>query len=116
MNETPKVLVVDNGERKPDCALSAELGGLGYSSVTASLEAADDVLALIPYPAAILLQMPRDEGERRRFLALAQRLKAKIGDARIPVVMVEDAVLPAGGFAALLDTRFGGRAAARPDL
>ena len=44
MNDFPKVLVVDDGERTPDDALSAELAGLGYASVTASLEAAEDVL------------------------------------------------------------------------
>ncbi len=32
---------------------------LGYASVTASLEAADDVLAMMPNPAAVLLHVPR---------------------------------------------------------
>ena len=53
MNEFPKVLVVDNGERPLDRALSAELAELGFASVTVSREAADDVLALIRSPSAI---------------------------------------------------------------
>ena len=70
MNAMPKVLVVDSGERAPDGALSAELAGMGYASVTTPFEAADDVLALIPSPAAVVLQMPRhaDWAERKRFL------------------------------------------------
>ena len=56
MNGLQKILVVDNGERDPDGALSAELAGLGYSSVTAGVEAAEEVLAILPSPAAVVLQ------------------------------------------------------------
>ena len=66
MNGMQKVLVVDNGERAPDSALSAELAGMGYASVTAPFEAADDVLALIPSPAAVLLHMPQQEPQQTR--------------------------------------------------
>ena len=85
MTELQKVLVVDSGERAPDSALSSELAELGYASVTAPLEAADEVLAMIPSPAAIVLQMSRktDWAERRRFHALATRLRA----TGVPVIV-----------------------------
>jgi hypothetical protein len=89
MNGMQKVLVVDNGERAPDSALSAELAGMGYASVTAPFEAADDVLALIPSPAAVVLQMPlqADWSERRRFLELASRLRKTLASSRTPVIV-----------------------------
>ncbi len=89
MNGMQKVLVVDNGERAPDSALSAELAGMGYASVTAPFEAADDVLALIPSPVAVVLQMPvrADWSERRRFLELANRLRKTLASSRIPVIV-----------------------------
>ena len=89
MNGMPKVLVVDNGERAPDSALSAELAGMGYASVTTPFEAADDVLALIPSPAAVVLQMPHQAGwaERRRFLDLASRLRKNLADRDTPVII-----------------------------
>ncbi|WP_370644941.1 hypothetical protein [Microvirga sp. ACRRW] len=84
-----KVLVVDSGERAPDSALSAELAGMGYASVTAPFEAADDVLALIPSPAAVVLQMPQhaDWSERRRFLELATRLRKTLAETHTPVIV-----------------------------
>lgn len=89
MNGMQKVLVVDSGERTPDSALSAELAGMGYASVTAPFEAAGDVLALIPSPAAVVLQMPRqaDWSERRRFLELANRLRKSLASSRVPVIV-----------------------------
>lgn len=89
MNGMQKVLVVDNGERAPDSALSAELAGMGYASVTTPFEAADDVLALIPSPAAVVLQMPQhaDWSERRRFLELATRLRKTLADSHTPVIV-----------------------------
>ena len=91
MNDVPKVLVVDDGERSPDRALSAELAELGYASVTTSFEAAEDVLAVLPAPSAVLLQLPstNDTARRQRFRDLVERLKAKPALAGIPVVMVE---------------------------
>ncbi|WP_243368676.1 hypothetical protein [Microvirga solisilvae] len=89
MNGMQKVLVVDNGERAPDSALSAELAGMGYASVTTPFEAADDVLALIPSPAAVVLQMPRHANwsERRRFMELATRLRKTLAESQTPVIV-----------------------------
>ena len=89
MNGFQKVVVVDNGERALDSALSAELAGMGLASVTTSFEAADDVLALIPSPAAVVLQMPRKASwaERQRFLALADRLRTTLQASGIPVII-----------------------------
>ena len=118
MNEFPKVLVVDDGERPLDRALSAELAELGFASVTASHEAADDVLALIRSPSAILLQMPADRQSREyaSFLKLAERLKAS--DAvGVPVILVDLATsAQPGGYASLLEAHFGAQALARPGL
>src|SRR5215210_2153914 len=47
MGALQQVLVVDDGHRAIDHSLAAELAELGYASVTASLEAAEDVLAVI---------------------------------------------------------------------
>ena len=91
MNDVPKVLVVDDGERSFDCALSIELAELGYASVTTSLEAAEDVLEVLPVPSAVLLQLPNspDVARHQNFRDLAERLKAKDALAGVPVVMVE---------------------------
>jgi hypothetical protein len=113
MNDFPKVLVVDDGERAPDDALSAELAGLGYASVTASLEAAEDVLAVIPRPSAILLQLPRkaDETRQKSFQDLAERLKA--GNPGVPVLLVEPRVY--GGAYSAAEQPIGTQAVAKPD-
>ena len=104
MNDVPKVLVVDDGERSPDRALSVELAELGFASVTASFEAAEDVLAVLPTPSAILLQLPStpDGPRHQAFRDLANRLKAKQGLAGIPVVVVE----PRRGVRGLSPTSF----------
>jgi hypothetical protein len=119
MNDVPKVLVVDDGERSPDCALSAELAELGFASVTTSFEAAEDVLAVLPTPSAILLQLPSNPGaaRHRSFRDLAERLKAKTTLTGIPVVVVE----PRQGIKGLSGThprigdQFGIHALAKPD-
>lgn len=113
MNGMQKVVVVDNGERAPDSALSAELAGMGYASVTAPFEAADDVLALIPSPAAVVLQMPRkaDWAERRRFLELASRLRKTLGSSRIPVIVTGGV----NGTATMLQNELSVRAVAAPE-
>jgi hypothetical protein len=114
----PKVLVVDNGARPLDHSLAADLAELGYASVTASLEAADDVLAVLRSPAAILLQLPRDTAaaERDAFLALAERLKARHGAAGVPVVVIEQ---PFGSgpasFASALEGRIGATVLNEPE-
>lgn len=114
MNAMPKVLVVDNGERAPDSGLSAELAGMGYASVTTPFEAADDVLALIPSPAAIVLQMPRAAGwaERRRFLELASRLRKNLAETGTPVIVTGGA----SGAATMLQSQLTMKAVAAPEL
>ena len=114
MNAMPKVLVVDSGERAPDGSLSAELAGMGYASVTTPFEAADDVLALIPSPAAVVLQMPRhaDWAERKRFLDLARRLRKNLGESGTPVIITGGV----NGAATMLQNQLGVRAVAAPDL
>jgi len=114
MNGMPKVLVVDNGERAPESALSAELAGMGYASVTTPFEAADDVLALIPSPAAVVLQMPRHAGwaERRRFLGLARRLRKNMAESGTPVIITGGVA----GAATMLQNELGVRAVASPDF
>lgn len=91
MNDVPKVLVVDDGDRSPDRALSVELAELGFASVTTSFEAAEDVLAVLPVPSAILLQLPSlpDPTRHEEFRKLAERLKAKKGLTGIPIIVVE---------------------------
>ena len=118
MNDVPKVLVVDDGERSPDRALSAELAELGFASVTTSFEAAEDVLAVLPVPSAILLQLPTttDTTRQQSFRDLAQKLKAKPALAGIPVVVVE----PRQGIEAFaasqrMNEPFGAHALAKPD-
>ena len=117
MDAFQKVLVVDDGERRSDRALSAELAELGYASVTASLEATEDVLAIIPKPSAILLQLPNGKRspDYESFMALAKRLRAN--DYGIPVILVDpSAPSQPGGYASVLQDRFGARALAKPDL
>lgn len=116
MNAFPKVLVVDDGARPLDRALSAELAELGFASVTASHEAADDVLALIPSPSAIILQMPSGFGrDQAAFQALADRLRANAA-VDVPVILVDPSTSARpGGYAALIQDRFGAQALAKPE-
>src|SRR4051812_22825841 len=118
MNDVPKVLVVDDGERSPDRALSAELAELGFASVTTSFEAAEDVLAVLPAPSAILLQLPStpDATRHQGFRDLAERLKAKPGLTRIPVVVVEPRLsMQALSASHGLGISLGAHALAKPD-
>jgi len=114
MNAMPKVLVVDNGERAADSALSAELAGMGFASVTTPFEAADDVLALIPSPAAVVLQMPRQAGwaERRRFMELASRLRKNLAETGTPVILTGGV----SGAATMLQSRLGMQAVAAAEV
>jgi hypothetical protein len=114
MNAMPKVLVVDSGERAPDGALSVELAGMGFASVTTPFEAADDVLALIPSPAAVVLQMPRQAGwaERRRFMELASRLRKNLAETGTPVIITGGV----SGAATMLQNQLSMHAVAAPDL
>ncbi len=114
MNGMQKVLVVDSGERATDSALSAELAGMGYASVTTPFEAADEVLALIPSPAAVVLQMPQhaDWSERRRFLELATRLRKSLAENHTPVIITGGI----SGAATMLQNELRTRAVAAADL
>ncbi|MBO1904826.1 hypothetical protein KHP60_08540 [Microvirga sp. 3-52] len=114
MNAMPKILVVDSGERAPDGALSLELAGMGFASVTTPFEAADDVLALIPSPAAVVLQMPRQAGwaERRRFMELASRLRKNLAETGTPVIITGGV----SGAATMLQNQLSMHAVAAPDL
>jgi hypothetical protein len=116
MNGFQKVLVVDNGERALDSALSAELAGMGLASVTTSFEAADDVLALIPSPSAVVLQMPRNASwsDRQRFLALAERLKTTLKSSGIPVIVT--GADGQGAHASLLQSELGTRILSQANL
>jgi hypothetical protein len=107
------VLVVDNGERAPDSALSAELAEMGYASVTAPFEATDEVLAMMPNPVAVVLQMPRraDWSERRRFLELASRLRKSLSPDNVPVIVTGGT----SGAATMLQNELGARAFAAPE-
>jgi len=113
MTGLQKVLVVDNGEREPDGALSAELAGMGYASVTAPYEAADDVLATMPSPAAVVLQMPRHANwaERRRFLELAHRLRSTLSPSGVPVLITGGV----SGALTMIQNELGAQAVAGPD-
>ena len=112
MSGLQKVLVVDNGERAADFALSAELAEMGFASVTTPVETADDVLALTPSPSAIVLQMPNGSyAERQRFLELAERLKTS--RSGVPVIVLGGAN---GATAALLQNELGTRVLSKPEL
>ncbi|MDB5513137.1 MAG: hypothetical protein JWR08_2620 [Enterovirga sp.] len=119
MNELRKVLVVDSGSRASVDALSAELAGLGFSSVTTSVEAADDVLSVIPRPAAIFLKMPTVEESQHygSFLALAERLRGPNGTGDIPVIVWDrERLLDSGGISAVMQHQFGPQVLASPDF
>ncbi|MFE1602516.1 hypothetical protein [Methylobacterium sp. ID0610] len=113
MGALQKVLVVDDGHRAVDRALSAELAELGYASVTASLEAADDVLAMMPRPAAVLLHVPpRGNGT---FRIRTERLRAQMRDAGVPVIEIDGAVGQNGG-PIDLQSRIGTRVLNEPEF
>jgi CheY-like chemotaxis protein len=118
MSEFQKVLVVDDGARNPNHALSMELAELGFASVTASFEATDDVLDLIPMPAAILLQLPkRSDGARyQRFLELAERLKKGERTSGIPIILVDRSLgLEQGCYVSALQTKIGAQTLHTPE-
>jgi hypothetical protein len=114
MGALQQVLVVDDGVRAVDRSLSGELANLGYASVTASMEAADDVLAVIARPAAVLLQAPtrRDPAYARR----AAKLRSHLRECGIPVILIGDSVESRAGGPVDLATRLGAYVAAQPEL
>jgi hypothetical protein len=118
MTALRKVLVVDDGARTPEHALSGELAELGFASVTASVEALDDVLAVISKPAAILIQLPHDRfgARHQQFIDVAERLKSREKASGIPVVVLDRASCMApGGYASVLQTSVGASPLNKPE-
>lgn len=113
MSALQQVLVVDDGHRAIDRSLAAELAELGYASVTASLEAADDVLAVIARPAAILLQTSTRVDPA--YAMLSERLREQMQHAGIPVIVV-DAAGRGAGSAIDLQSSIGPYVLNQPDL
>jgi hypothetical protein len=118
MNSLRKILVVDNGERGTVDSLSAELAELGVSSVTTSVEAADDVLRIIERPAAIFVKMPhaRQGAAYQEFLTFADDLKRREHISGVPVIVWDRTTSQAGGISALLRNEVGPHALAGPEV
>ena len=119
MNKLRKVLVVDDGARTPEYALSGELAELGFASVTTSVEALDDVLAMTSPLAAILVQLPegRQGARKQQFIEVAERLRTEGQISGIPVVVLDRATArAAGGYASALQNSFGAAALSLPDF
>ena len=114
MGALQQVLVVDDGHRAIDHSLAGDLAELGYASVTASLEAADDVLAVISRPAAVLLQT--SSRSNPAYAALAHRLRDQMRHAGIPVIIVDEALAGQSGGAIDLQSRIGPYVLNEPDL
>lgn len=113
MGALQQVLVIDDGVRAVDHSLSAELAELGYASVTTSLDAADDVLAVISRPAAVLLQ---SSGRGVDFADRAASLRARMVEAGIPVILVEGRAGGRGAFPVDLKDCIGPYVLNEPDL
>ena len=113
MGALQQVLVVDDGVRAVDHSLAGELAELGYASVTASLEAADDVLAVIARPAAVLLQASsrRDAEYRRR----AERLRHQLRDRGIPIIDIDASRTRRSGGPVDLQSRIGAYVLQEPE-
>lgn len=91
MSELKRIIVVDNGDREPEAALSAELAELGYASITTSVEAAPDVFASVVAPDAVLLHIPGNSDTRTdaAFAAFADRVER--AHPEIPVIRLDGA-------------------------
>ena len=90
MSALQKILIVDDGIRRGGRTLSAELAELGYASVTTSLEATDEVLAILGDLTAIVIDMPlADPSRHAEFVALAERLRGSRHGATAPVIEID---------------------------
>jgi hypothetical protein len=90
MGALQKILIVDDGTRRGGRTLSAELAGLGYASVTTTLEATDEILPLLGDLAAIVIDMPRADGAlHAEFAALVARLRDGRLGATAPVIEID---------------------------
>jgi hypothetical protein len=110
MNDFQKVLVVDSGDRLAEDVFSAQLAEFGFSSVTTSYEAAEDVLGLIRTPSAIVLNMSRADAsaDYDRFVAVATALKTRETALGIPVILWDRSrEVEAGGLSGILADAFG---------
>ena len=117
MNDLRKVLVVDTGRRGVVDSLSAELAELGFSSVTASVEAADEVLELIERPSAIFLNLQNGaDVDRQGFLDLATRLQGTGRTRDIPVIVWDELHCDGAGVSDVLARQFGPQVLAGPDI
>lgn len=109
MNDLRKVLVVDTGHRSPADPLSIELAELGFSSVTTSVEAADEVIELLQAPSAIFLNLQAGRPtDQQSFLDLAARLRTAQRTMNIPVILWDEVrAAQVGGVSAVLASEFG---------
>ncbi|KQP49018.1 hypothetical protein ASG40_16345 [Methylobacterium sp. Leaf399] len=114
MSALQQVLVVDDGHRAIDHSLAGDLAELGYASVTASLEAAQDVLAVIARPAAVLLQTSSRRDPAHAILA--DRLRDQMRHAGIPVIVVDETFAGQAGGTIDLQSRIGPYVLNEPDL
>ena len=114
MGALQQVLVVDDGVRAIDHSLAGELAELGYASVTVTLEAAADVLAVIARPAAILLQTSSRRDSR--YARLAAKLRAQVRDQGIPVLVIDGETGRRAGAPVDLMSRIGPYVVNEPDL
>lgn len=116
MNSMTKVLVVDNGERSAADLLSTELAEAGFSSVTTSLEAANDVLEVIARPSAIFINMPerRDIRQEASFARFVYVLRYGDKMAGIPVIEWRRSMAGTRGVSELLTAEIGAQAAGQP--
>lgn len=90
MSALQKILIVDDGSRRVGRSLSAELAELGYASVTASVEAIEDVLEVLGEPSAIVIDMATaDRARRSEFVALAERLRQGPRGAATPILELD---------------------------
>ena len=113
MGALQQVLVVDDGFRAVDHSLAADLAGLGYASVTASIEAFDDVLAVIARPAAVLLQ--RSARPDPSYTRRADRLREQMRRGGIPVIDMDLTAIRSGA-PADLKSRIGPYVLNEPEL
>ena len=117
MNALVKVLVVDNGRRSETDLLSTELAELGLSSVTTSVEAAEEVLGVIERPAAIFLNMPAGGEILDTLRRLADTLRCSETASGIPVIeWTNETSLRSGGVSGILMAEIGPQALAGPEL
>jgi hypothetical protein len=90
---------------------------MGLASVTAPVGAADEVLAMMPSPAAVVLHIPpeADWAERKQFLDLAERLRTSLQSSNVPVIVINGSA-GNGAHALLLQSELGTRILSRPEF